>query len=89
MFVIQLRRFGSIILLVALGACSSVPPASLSPEAHMTAFNNAVAEFSDKFAESKAISDFIRHFRDVKPTVEIARSRGLSTFEERLLNHRL
>ena len=76
-------------VLLPLSSCSSAPPASPSPEARVKAFERAVARFSDRFAASTAVDDFVRRFPQEKPTVEIARSRGLSTFEERLLRHQL
>ncbi|MDA8150612.1 MAG: hypothetical protein M0041_05730 [Nitrospiraceae bacterium] len=82
-------RAVALLALVVLAACSSAPPAPPSADARLKAFDRAVQEFADRFTASKAIETFSRHFRDTKPTIEIARSRGLSTFEERLLRHQL
>jgi hypothetical protein len=79
---------GAVAALGLLAACSSVPSASPSPEVRLKAFRQAVEKFSDRFAASQAVDDFARQFGR-HPTVEIARSRGLSLDEERLLRHRL
>ena len=82
------KYVGAVAALELFAACSSAPPASPSPEVRLKSFNQAVEEFSDRFAASRAVNDFARQFGS-QPTVEIARSRGLSLDEERLLRHRL
>ena len=82
------KYVGAVAVLGLLAACSSAPPASPSPEVRLKAFMQAVEKFSDRFAASWAVNDFARRFGS-QPTVEIARSRGLSTYEERLLRHKL
>ena len=62
---------------------------SSSDESGMKIFNRAIASFSNTFAGSREISDFSKRFDGENPTIEIARSRGLSIVEERMLRHRL